>query len=614
MSEPVSENWRHQMQLAAEARAAASTPHHHCRKGGASRVNRGLTEASPEQSPRTGDDEERNRAPSNGELRRQDWDAMDLSGQGLRALSPSLFGDYTFLGRLFIDNNRLTHIPSSLGQLRNLSHLDASNNQIMDIPEEIGMLVNLKSLLLFDNDLRSLPCEIGYLYKLEMLGIDGNPLDEGLKEEIVQKGTRALVTHLRETTAGEFGSSADSVPTNECLAGSPPNDRDWHILDETPASETLSVLSYNILCDKYATTSQYGYTPSGVLSWDYRKDIILGEIKEHDTDIICLQEVDMERYNEFFRRELASNDYRGVFYPKTRAKTMADKEAKFVDGCATFFKNSKYICLEKHIIEFANTAINRPDMKGEHDTFNRVMPRDHIAVVTFFENRHTGSRMIVVNAHIYWDPAFNDVKLIQVAILMEQVTMLADRWATYPPSKDAAIFRHPEANTDTDSSLPEEAPVEPSPSLEYSSGTQIPLLICGDFNSAAGSGVNDLITLGSVSADHADLANRSYGKFTKDGMSHPFKLKSAYTDELSFTNYTPDFSGVVDYIFYSHNVMQVRGVLGKVEPEYLSKVPGFPNHHFPSDHLALRAEFSIKARKDRKGMETESGSQKERRI
>lgn len=166
-------------------------------------MSKGPVEVSPEHSPRIGGDEERNRATTDMEIRRQDWDAMDLSGQGLRALSPSLFCDYMFLGKLFIDNNRLTRLHPSLGRLRNLGHLDASNNQLREIPEEIGMLVNLKALLLFDNNIQSLPNEIGYLHKLEMLGIEGNPLDEDLKDEIIRRGSRALVTHLRENMQGK---------------------------------------------------------------------------------------------------------------------------------------------------------------------------------------------------------------------------------------------------------------------------------------------------------------------------------------------------------------------------------------------------------------------------
>jgi CCR4-NOT transcription complex subunit 6 len=108
---------------------------------------------------------------------------------------------------------------------------------------------------------------------------------------------------------------------------------------------------------------QYGYTPSQALSWEYRKDLILQEVREQNR-YWRLQEVDMESFNEYFRVQLAYNDYKGVFWPKSRARTMAEKEAKLVDGCATFFKGSKYVLLDKQIIDFANTAINRPDMKG----------------------------------------------------------------------------------------------------------------------------------------------------------------------------------------------------------------------------------------------------------
>ena len=142
-------------------------------------------------------EEERNRAITLGEKSRQDWDALDCSGQGMRAISTSIFS-YRFLKKLYLDHNRLSRLDPVVGHLRSLTHLDISNNQIMDLPREIGMLVNLKELLVFDNNLQTLPDEVGYLFKLETLGIDGNPLDEDFKEHIVHHGTKSLVTHLRE--------------------------------------------------------------------------------------------------------------------------------------------------------------------------------------------------------------------------------------------------------------------------------------------------------------------------------------------------------------------------------------------------------------------------------
>jgi len=267
----------------------------------------------------------------------------------------------------------------------------------------------------------------------------------------------------------------------------------------------------------------------------------------------------------------------------------------------------RYIILDKQIIDFANTAINRPDMKGEHDIFNRVMPRDNIAVVTFFENRLTGSRIIVVNAHIYWDPAFKDVKLVQVAILMEQLSKLAEKYAKWPALTDKTLLRNSVLNDGDEGDVENVSQAEPAPSMQYMSGSQIPLIICGDFNSTADSGVYDLLAHGTLASTHSDLANRGYGNFTRDGMTHPFSLKSSYSNvgELSFTNYTPGFTGVIDYIWYSTNALQVTGLLGEVDKEYLQRVPGFPNYHFPSDHLALLAEFSVKGRKEAKKVHTE---------
>lgn len=48
-------------------------------------------------------------------------------------------------------------------------------------------------------------------------------------------------------------------------------------------------MSYNVLCDKYATRQQYGYCPSWALVWEYRKAAILKEILDSTADIIALQ-------------------------------------------------------------------------------------------------------------------------------------------------------------------------------------------------------------------------------------------------------------------------------------------------------------------------------------
>jgi CCR4-NOT transcription complex subunit 6 len=382
--------------------------------------------------------------------------------------------------------------------------------------------------------------------------------------------------------------------------------------DVSPNLERVKVFTWNILCDKYATTQVYGYTPTGALAWDYRKDRIMQEFRDRGADILCLQEVSTDVFRDFFSPELAQEGYKGVHWPRPKAKTMNEKDAASVDGCAVFYKASSWILLDKHLIDYANIAINRPDMKNHHDIFNRVMPKDNIGIICFFESRRTGARLIVANTHLAWEPTLADVKLVQTAILMENITRLAEKYARWPALKDKKMFQIPLSLMDEPKVVRQDIP-EPGPSQEYRSNTDIPLLVCGDYNSTYDSSVYDLLSQGRVPPDHSDFKGHQYGNFTREGIEHPFSMRSAYNhligtpEELPFTNYVPTFKGVIDYIWYSTNTLEVVELLGPPDRQHLKRVPGFPNYHFPADHIQIMAELVIKARKDKKIPEPDFG-------
>jgi CCR4-NOT transcription complex subunit 6 len=194
-----SEHWQQQLQMVQEARSS-TTPHHFART--LAKENKGISyplDATPRRGKEV-DHEERNRI-SNTKRCRQDWETLDFSGQGLHNLTPPLFR-YQFLSKLHLNFNKLTHLPPMIGQLKNLTHLDLSNNEISEVPPEIGMLVNMRTLFLFDNKIHTLPFEMGSMFQLETLGIEGNPLQDDLKLEIMQNGTKSLITHLRENAPG----------------------------------------------------------------------------------------------------------------------------------------------------------------------------------------------------------------------------------------------------------------------------------------------------------------------------------------------------------------------------------------------------------------------------
>jgi CCR4-NOT transcription complex subunit 6 len=100
-------------------------------------------------------------------------------------------------------------------------------------------------------------------------------------------------------------------------------------------------MCYNILCNKYATSQMYFYCPPWALEWNYRKSRILVEIQRSNPDILCLQELEMAQFEEYFSPELADQGYHGGFYPKSRSRTMNEKERRTVDGCAIFYKSQR---------------------------------------------------------------------------------------------------------------------------------------------------------------------------------------------------------------------------------------------------------------------------------
>lgn len=263
------------------------------------------------------------------------WSSLDMGGVNIKNL-PSTSGlfSFTFLINLYLNHNALATVPGDIRKLRHLELLDLSGNNLTSVPPELGMLTQLKELYLFDNHIVTLPPELGSLHQLRTLGVEGNPLDASLKNIIQKDGTSALISYLRDS----------------CPVPAAPPERLWKNLISQPERdamaadpniETFSVLCYNILCDRCATERLYGYTPSWALSWEYRKELILTEVMNYDADFLCLQEVDIAQYEDYFIKHLKGQDYEGVYWPKSRYKTMGEADRRQVDGCATFYKASK---------------------------------------------------------------------------------------------------------------------------------------------------------------------------------------------------------------------------------------------------------------------------------
>ncbi|KAG0745494.1 hypothetical protein G6F57_009265 [Rhizopus arrhizus] len=550
----------HQLTCAQISRQSSS-PHHHARTAAAVARNTPASSAvtiiDPNNPNKFGDGHGEYKVKETA-VENQIWTSLDMGGIGLKHISPTIC-NYKFMTALYINHNNLTYLMPSLAQLTQLRILDVSGNKLTMFPPELGMLINLCELLAFDNNLLTLPYEFGNLYQLETLGLEGNPIHADIKNILIKDGTQGVIMSLRESAPvgipppqrewigleGDMDNSDDS--------GLNQFDRKMNQQINQHKIDKFTVLCYNILCQKYATSQAYGYTPSWALNWDYRRELILTDISNYNTDIICLQEVEMATYEDQFKEHFTRAGYDSIFFPKTRAKTMTEKERRKVDGCATFYRASRFALIEHELIEYNQKALQRSDFKSA-DIYNRVMNKDNIAIFVMLEDQITHQRVLVANTHIHWDLLCADVKLVQTGVMMEELEKFANR--------------HLNAGT-----------------INYDSCAKLPTVICGDFNSVPESGVCEFLSKGLIAQDHVDFGNYSYGSYTTKGLSHRYTLKNSYAPvpELAFTNFIPGFKGILDYIWCSTNTLEVTSVLGPIDKEYLSKVIGFPNAHFPSE-------------------------------
>ena len=97
------------------------------------------------------------------------WPELEITGT-IKNLSPQLW-KLQHLTALYLNDNSLFRIPSSISLLHNLKRLDLSNNKLRSLPAEIGDLCNLRELMLNNNYLRALPYELVKLFQLTQLGL-----------------------------------------------------------------------------------------------------------------------------------------------------------------------------------------------------------------------------------------------------------------------------------------------------------------------------------------------------------------------------------------------------------------------------------------------------------
>ncbi|KAF5747739.1 DNase I-like superfamily protein isoform 1 [Tripterygium wilfordii] len=351
------------------------------------------------------------------------------------------------------------------------------------------------------------------------------------------------------------------------------------------SSGTFTVLSYNILSDVYATSESYSYCPSWALSWPYRRQNLLREIVGYLADIVCLQEVQSDHFYEFFSPELEKHGYQALYKRKTN-EVVYTGNPHTIDGCATFFRRERFTHVKKYEVEFNKAAQSLTDAlvpSAQKKTALNRLVKDNVALIVVLEAKFSnqgpdnpGKRQLlcVANTQVNVHHELKDVKLWQVHTLLKGLEKIA-------------------------------------------ASADIPMLVCGDFNSVPGSAPHALLAMGKVDPLHPDLVVDLLGILRPHNkLTHQLPLVSAYssfarmglgleqhrrrmdptTNEPLFTNCTRDFIGTLDYIFYTADSLTVESLLELLDEDNLRKDTALPSPEWSSDHIALLAEFRCKPR------------------
>jgi len=342
------------------------------------------------------------------------------------------------------------------------------------------------------------------------------------------------------------------------------------------AGPRFRIVTYNVLAEIYATQQQYPYCDIWALSWEYRFHNIMREIIDASPDVVCLQEVQADHYENHLYASMSEQGYEGVYKQKTRQSMgLAGK----VDGCALFWRRSKFHLVESYSIEYnelaqrqATQVMGLNPRSEEGINFLNRLSKDNIAQLVVLElanpqlatrtNRDPINQVCIANTHLYSNKEFPDVKLWQAWQLLQELE-----------------------------------------NFIMSRGTSLPLMICGDFNSSPDSAVYDLLMRQNVHPGHPDVnvvTGDECPNVLPDAMNitHSFQLGSTYQsvlgEEPQQTNYTLNFKGVLDYIWYSVQTLRPLSASPIPDESILTRHgDALPSTEFSSDHIMLISDMQI---------------------
>lgn len=381
----------------------------------------------------------------------------------------------------------------------------------------------------------------------------------------------------------------------------------------------LVVLTYNILHSHGAARLKQAGRGPGLWALD-RLRRVAEVVERHSPDIACLQEVDQVAESELARA--LGDDY-------TCAAVLRNEALPPQDGCAIYIRKARFEVLRSHgfrlrecapqhlpgLTAAASTSgmaaalwralyekLNMAVMLRLRPRADATAPADWAAMPAAEPGeaeQPTGSlgpEISVATTHLYWDPRYPDLKLLQAFLLARELDIF---------SLDSPAILAGDLNS--------------TPRLQDSE-MRLQKAAAGVAGGAL-SGVYALLTQGVVSPRHPHhpVTLRPASGVLKGVTATDVpelkstRFRSCYTEaagaEGPITNASSEFTGCLDYIFYrpggrsqdvsdgsatpSDTTLQLASVRPLPSEEALRGQLPLPSSEHPSDHLPLVAEFNF---------------------
>ena len=227
--------------------------------------------------------------------------------------------------------------------------------------------------------------------------------------------------------------------------------------DSDAATINIRIISWNILAESYLNRKSQRGLPlqyhDNVFTPKKRRLLLANVFRQFITlhvDIFCLQEVDLQ---DEVRQHL-QECYVGVATPTLRGSGAGGR----VDACCIYYKKEHWKRIDHQLLrldDLATLGSTATSIDSNLQGLQQSFLRRNAAVFVKLEHRTTGQCIVIVNAHLFWNPQYEYIKLCQ---------------AHYITTKAHA----------------------------FANG--IPIVLCGDFNSQPKSSVHTYLTTGIVNA------------------------------------------------------------------------------------------------------------------